>query len=188
MASDSDLTELFNDLSIAHGFDLDAIKDVLEKHGIIDPSRSLIKKLLANVESKRCCRCHFVAEGHNELVAHLNEEDPEIGKHVYGQGNFAKAKRVFIHRVKISLDDETLPDVDVTSDSPKLTKEEKRAFAGFESDLRLNSALRSTYENLLYIGLCMVFLRKGLTVTPSKKTEAVATKAVIANKSRKIAL
>ena len=73
MSSDYDLTELFNELSLAHGCDLDAIKDVLEQQGIIDPSKSLIKKLLANVESKRCCRCHYVAADQNKLVTHLKK-------------------------------------------------------------------------------------------------------------------
>lgn len=74
MSSDCDLTELFNELSLAHGCDLDAIKDVLEQQGIIDPSKSLIKKLLANIESKRCCRCHYVAADQNELVTHLKKK------------------------------------------------------------------------------------------------------------------
>lgn len=96
--------------------------------------------------------------------------------------------------MKNSLGDETLPDVDLTSNSPRLTNEEKNAFASFDKDLRFDNststliALRSTYENLLYIGLCMVFLRKDLVVTPSKKTEAAAKKAVIAHKSRRSTL
>lgn len=97
--------------------------------------------------------------------------------------------------MKNTLGDETLPDVDLTSNSPRLTNEEKNAFARFDKDLRFDNststliALRSTYENLLYIGLCMVFIkRKGLVITPSKKTEAAAKKAVIAHKSRRSTL
>jgi len=181
MSSDSDLDELFNELRIAHGTDLDAIKEVLKNHGIDDPSKTLMKKLLANVESKRCCKCHFVAADLDELKVHLNKKG-----HKYGQGNFANDKREFIYRVKNRLDDETLPDVNISSNSPKLTNQEKRAFAGFHEDSRLTPAERLTYENLLYIGLCMEFIRKDLAVTPSKKTEAVAKKAVIAYTSRQI--
>lgn len=83
--------------------------------------------------------------------------------------------------------DETLPDVDMSSDSSRLTSQEKRAFSGFDNNSRLTTAERLTYENLLYIGLCMEFIRKGLAVTPSKKTEAAAKRALIAHKSRQIA-
>lgn len=181
MSSDDDFTGLFDELSIAHGFDLESIEEVLKNHGINDPSKSLMKKLLANIESKKCCRCHFVGADQNELVAHLNKKG-----HVYGQSNFAQDKREFIDRVKNILGDETLPDVDLTSDSQRLSKEEKRAFASFNKDSRLDNALRSTYDNLLYIGLCLVFIRDDLAVTPSKKTEAIAKKALIAHTSRQI--
>lgn len=181
MSSDSDLDELFDELRIAHGSDLDAIKEVFKNHDIDDPSKTLIKKLLANVESKRCCSCHFVGADLDELKAHLNEKG-----HKYGQGNFANDKRDFIYRVKNRLDDGTLPDVDISSKQPRLTSQEKRAFSGFDKDSRLTTAERLTYGNLLYIGLCMEFIRKDLAVTPSKETEAVAKKAVIAHKSRQI--
>lgn len=181
MSSDSDLDELFNELRIAHGSDLDAIKEVLKNHGIDDPSKTLMKKLLANVESKRCCSCHFVAADLDELKVHLKKKG-----HKYGQGNFANDKREFIYRVKKRLGDKTLPDVNISSNSPKLTNQEKRAFSGFDKDSHLTTAERLTYENLLYIGLCMEFISKSLAVTPSKKTEAVAKKAVIAHKSRQI--
>lgn len=181
MSSDDDFTELFDELSIAHGFDLESIEEVLKNHGINDPSKSLIKKLLANIESKKCCSCHFVGADRNELVLHLKGKG-----HMYGQDKYAQDKREFIDRVKNTLGDETLPDVDLTSDSPKLTDEEKRAFASFNEDSRLNNALRSTYENLLYIGLCLIFLRDRKAGTPSKKTDAIAKRALIAHTSRQI--
>lgn len=145
------LEEVVRSLNEENTSSYDALTNHLQELGVNNPSRSYMSRLIKVFSLKRCNSCPFVGSTRSELRHHLKGKD-----HHYGQGRFANDKRNLIARVKsFSIDNSYLPDVDTTSVEP-LSDDEKTAFASLESKATMNDALNATFENILFIGFCLI--------------------------------
>lgn len=151
-----DLNDLMNSLSIENTSDYESILETLASQGIQNPSKSLMNKLMSKMNAKRCCSCHYIGDSVDDLARHVRKEE-----HLYGQGKFARFKRQMISRVKKNhpLENAHLPEVSESSEDP-LSDNEKIAFASLSTNQSMSEEERGSYQGLLYVGFCLVYLRR----------------------------
>ena len=152
--AETDLNELTNRFATMTVEDTDspqAIRDYLREHGCTNPSKSLMKKVVAGGATSRCCCCPFVADSNEELKRHIKKEG-----HSYGQGRFAREKRALMKRVKTRLGERT--DNINTGSERALNREEIAIFTSLHS-LELTPGERGTLDAILYIGICLIFIK-----------------------------
>jgi hypothetical protein len=148
-----ELTQLLADLEVNDAADFGAMRGFLDNHDIpADRHLNLMKRLLKKMQAKKCCNCHMVYDARPELIRHLRKR-----KHLYGQDRYAKEKREMIQRIGFDRAGIAEDQITVASNEP-LTDVERAAFARIWTLDDLTAGERASYENLLFIGFCLIHI------------------------------
>ena len=159
-----DITNQLNATTLTGGYEglIEALKNV--DPPILNPTKSLLKKLASLMDSKKCLCCNAVFDSEQQLVAHILEDDHKITQKI-----IAKRKRALLHRIHESHPEETssfqLQEKDVGS---LLNRSEKAAYSSLfrnpieqgESNIvnYLSPGELATLHNIIYDELFLINL------------------------------